>query len=114
MCRRSGWRHKQVRKRNAAELDEGKVKRRIPDSPTVYTAKKATTHSIPIPEFEELLVGHVVDLTVAIRVYPRFFINRNPCGIIMIPKLLAPKNAETGKRKRREYSLGVEFGADPD
>ena len=107
-------RHKQVRKRKDAELDECNVTRRIPDSPTVYTAKKTATHSIPIPEFEKLLVGHVVDLTVAIRVYPRFFATLNPCGIIMIPKLLAPKNAKTSKRKRREYSLGANFGVDPD
>ena len=80
-------------------------------SPTVYSAKKKDTHSIPIPAFEELLDGHVIDLSIALRVYPRVHpasSKRRPSGILMIPKRLSA-TGDWG-----EYSLGTEFGVDPE
>ena len=108
-------------KRRATEaLRGGKVKKtkyRLPlISPTVYTAKKETTHSIPIPVFDELRDGHVINRSIALHVYPRSSpssTTRKPFGILMIPKDLAPLTAK-GKRKRKEYSLGVKFGVDPE
>ena len=89
-----------------------KSKRRLDmPSPTVYSAKKKTTHSIPIPAFEELLDGHVIDLSIALRVYPRVHpasSKRRPSGILMIPKRLSA-TGDWG-----EYSLGTEFGVDPE
>lgn len=108
-------------KRRATEaLRGGKVKKtksRLPlISPTVYTAKKETTHSIPIPVFDELRDGHVINRSIALHVYPRSSpssTTRKPFGILMIPKGLAPLTAK-GKMKRKEYSLGVKFGVDPE
>ena len=107
------------RKRKATtNLGAKKIKRRLPlASPTVYTAKKASTYSIPIPVFPDMLAGHVVDLSLALHVYPRNARKRKPIGILLIPKELSPGKNAAGKiikRKRREFSLGVENGVNPE
>ena len=129
--------HRRARKRKAQEmsaadilmstkitkgtetLDEVKGKRkaqrRLPlgPSPAVYKAKKKTTLSIPVPMFEELLKGHVIGLSLTLRVYPKFNKNNSskPVGILLVPAKLAPKGKD-GNRRRKEYSLVVTFGAD--
>ena len=89
-----------------------KSKRRLElPIPTVYRAKNSSTHTIPVPVFDELVVHHVVALSIALLVYPRKHppsAKRRPSGILLIPKSLSA----TGKRM--EYSLGVEFGIEPE
>ena len=85
-------------------------------SAAVYKAKNSITHRIPIPAFQALVVGHFVDLTVALRIYPRIHTvkKKKPSGVLMIPKILAPISASSGKRVRAEYILSPECGVDPE
>ena len=91
-----------------AESNNRPVKRRLPLASPVYKPKKASTHSIPIPVFDELVDGHVVDLSISLHVYPRHINGRKDFGIICVPKSLVKQGV------RAEYSLGVEFGVDPE
>ena len=109
-----------MKRRATEQLGGDKVKKTkngLPlTCPTVYTAKNDDTYSIPIPDFPELRDGHGIDRLTALRVYPRLFSSsarRRRFGLLMIPRDLAPLSAE-GERKRREYSLGVKFGVDPE
>ena len=109
-----------MKRRATVQLAGDKVKKTKDGFPvtcqTVYTAKKETTHSIPIPDFRELRDGHGINRSIALRVYPRpssSSASRRLFGILMIPKDLAPLPPD-GNRKRREYSLGVKFGVDPE
>ena len=104
-------------KRKAKSTKVRNVKRRLAvESPTVYLARKAN-YSIPIPAFEDadLSSGHLIDLTLAMRIYPRLFTcGRSSSGILTIPKELAPVSSSSGKRHCMEYTLGTEFGTNPE
>lgn len=104
-------------KRKAESTKVSNVKRRLAvESPTVYLARKAT-YSIPIPAFDDadLSSGHLIDLKPAMRIYPRLFTcRRSPSGILSIPKELASVRSSSGKRHCMEYTLGTEFGTNPE
>ena len=82
----------------------------------MYKSKSTATHSVPIPVFQELAVGHRVDLTVALHVYPRVYKSKKkkPTGILMILGCLAPINPKTGQRVRKEYMLPPQCDIDPE
>ena len=104
-------------KRKAPEAEGARAKRtkrRLPLASPVYKSKKAGTYDIPVPDFEELMVGHTLGLNVALHVYSRKFSgSRKDHGMVCMPAQLAPPSATGEKRRSKEYSLGTEFGADP-